>query len=354
MFAEASSDGLTVQSSDGTSEELQAELQPVAAAADAPEHDQESEDAEAAPAVVKPAAKPRNNPIARMEEATAKEAAAKRDAEAARRETAELRQRLDALERPKPEVAKPETKQAEYKRYRAMPDAPKLGEFDGDEALEDWNAAFALFVADKRWEEHRDRERRESIQESEQSRESEYERTVTAKIQAAIKAEPGFLDRIDPILTQTDKLSAIKQDTDGSFYVYRPNSRGEWHKSPVPRPTFGNWLVEQIYRSGPVKELLEYFNDDIIDGKKEAQRLAALPPDSALREFGQIIARLTPAAAPLVSGPAPTVKSSVAKPPIRPERGSAQVGSDEPPGEDASDAEHEAYWGPRRAKLRHA
>lgn len=331
MFAEASSDGLTVLSSDGTSEELQAELAPAAVADETTETSNE----EAAPPVkpgevAKPAAKPRNNPIARMEEATAKEAAAKRDAEAARRETAELRQRLDALERPKPEAAKPETKQAEWKRYRAMPDAPKLGDFDGEEALEDWQAAMSLFVADKRYEERRAIETQEASKTAYEAREMEHYRGFEAKLNAAGK---DFIEGISPVLTETHRLSML---------------------APNERPTFANWLVEQIYRAEPVKELLEYFNDDIANGKKEAQRLAALPPDLALREFARLEARLTPAAAPQASGPAQTVKSSVAKPPIRPERGSAQVGSDEPPGEDASDAEHEAYWGPRRAKLRHA
>lgn len=330
MFAEASSDGLTVQSSDGTSEELQAELQPVAGNE---KPDDASVDASDTAEVQQPAAakaKARNNPIARMEEATGQAAAAKREADTIRRENADLRARLDALERPKTEAPKPEAKQAEWKRYRALPDAPKLADFDGDEALEDWNAATALFIADKRYEERRAIETQSQAKTAYEAREMEHYRGFEAKLNAAGK---DFIESIDPVLTETHRLSML---------------------APGERPTFGNWLVEQIYRAEPVKELLVYFNDDLANGKKEAQRLAALPPDLALREFARLEARLTPAAAPLVSGPAPTVKSSTAKPPIRPERGSAQVGSDEPPGEDATEAEHEAYWGPRRAKLRHA
>lgn len=346
MFAEASSDGLTVQSSDGTSEELQAELQPVAAAADAPVHEtgHENEDTEAAPAVVAKAGKPRNSPIARMEEATAKEAAAKRDAEAARRETAELRQRLDALERPKPEAAKPETKQAEWKRYRAMPDAPKLGEFDGDEALEDWNAAMALFIADKRYEERRTIETQETR--DEQAKQSLNQKLVSVreKLDAAEASEPGFLAEVASLMN-TPPISAF-YGRDGKLIPNLRDSQGR----PVT-PSIENWVIEQIMHSPIPDKMLRHFAKD-----GEIQRLKALHPDpeDGLREFLRIEARLTPAAAPQASGPAQTVKSSVAKPPIRPERGSAQVGSDEPPGEDASDAEHEAYWGPRRAKLRHA
>lgn len=342
MFAEASSDGLTVLSSDGTSEELQAELQPVAATADAPVTTQENEDAEAAPAVAKQ--KPRNNPIARMEEATGQAAAAKREAETIRRENADLRARLDALERPKTEAPKPEAKQAEWKRYRALPDAPKLADFDGDEALEDWNAATALFIADKRYEERRTIEAQETRDEQAKQSLNQKLLSVREKLDVAEANEPGFLTEVASLMN-TPPISAF-YGRDGKLIQNLRDSQGR----PVT-PGVENWVIEQIMHSPIPDKMLRHFSKD-----GEIQRLKALhpDPDDGLREFLRIEARLTPAAAPLVSGPAPTVKSSAAKPPIRPERGSAQVGSDEPPGEDATEAEHEAYWGPRRAKLRHA
>lgn len=327
----ATHDGFTVESNDSTADELAAEIQPAAADVVVPVARIETlpEADSAAATEVKPVAKPRSNPQARVEQATGDAATARREAADARRERDELRARLDALERPKPAEPQKETKQSEWQRYKSMPGAPQLADFDGPEQYEDWTTARSLFVAEKRFEELRDIERQSEAKTASEASEMEHYTKFQTRLSEAAGDDPGaFFAQFDPRLTETPRLSMLK---------------------PGETPTFGNWLAEQIYRSdAPIEKLLEHFTNTA-----EVQRLATLHPMQAIREFARIEARLTPAAASPSSGPAPRVKTaSQAKPPIRPERGSAQVGSDEPPGDDATDAEHEAFYSKFRAKYR--
>lgn len=338
-MASATYGGTTVESNDSTSEELAADLQPVTIATDelAPEKS-DGIDSTSDRGQAEPKPKPRSDPQARVQDATAKEATAKRERDEARAESAQLRARLDALEKPKPAAEKPVEKVADWKRFRALPDAPKLADFDGPEALEDHAAAMADFVATKRYEE---------------SRRKDSESEALAKREAAYSAHySSFQKRMQDASGGTTKADFIEWVSQFDPRIVDAPRAGTL---PPGQPvTVASLLAEEIYWSeAPVEKLLAHFSDE-----PEVQRLATLLRDRGLgaftREFARIEARLTTAAAPLRSGTAPEVKESKAKPPIRPERGSSQVGNDEPPGDDASEATYEAYWQPRRAKLRHA
>lgn len=336
-MASATQDGYTVESNE-TDEQLAAEVQPML-----PDSEPAAKTADGAPpSQAEPKPKPRSDPQARVQDATAKEAAAKRERDEARAENARLKAENEALKNPRqPQVAdKPAEKVADWKRFRALPDAPKLADFDGPEALEDHAAAMADFVATKRYEESR----RVESQTAEQTRREASEAEHYAKFERRLidasgtddpEGQKAWVKQFDPRLVNAPRASTLP---------------------PGETPSVASLITEEIYRSNaPVEKLLAHFSDE-----PEVQRLATLLRDQGygafLREFANIASdyRLTPAAAPLRSGTAAPVKESKAKPPIRPERGSSQVGNDEPPGDDASDAEHEAYWGPRRAKLRRA
>lgn len=325
----AEHDGLTVTSSEGTEEELraeiahEAELQP-SVTQPAPTLDEVTKALKETAPEVKP--QPRTNPEDRVRQATGEAARYKRELEQANVELARLRTPAPVAEKPA------EKAKAEWARFKAMPGAPKLSEFEGESAFEDYMDARAAFIGEKLYDERRAIEQQSAQKSVEEASEMEHYQGFQARLRNAETAEPGFIQSLDPVLTETPRLSMLPAGT---------------------QPNFGNWLVEMIYRAEPVKELLKYFNDDIANGKKEAHRLATMHPRDALREFARLEARLTPAAAPDLSTPAPKPKPvSQAKPPIRVERGSAQVGSDQPPGDDASDAEHEAYYAKVRSKYR--
>lgn len=323
----AEHDGLTVTSSDGTEDELRAELQPVAdnekpdgahvAALDTAEGQRPAEP-------VKP--QPRSNPEDRVRQATGETARYRRELDAANAELARLRAT------PAPHVERlAEKAPAGWERFKTMPGAPRLGEFEGETAFEDFLVAQSAFVAEKFYETRQATERQSAQQSQQEAAEMEHYRGFEKKLHEAVAADPDFLSTIDPRLTDTYRLSMLPAGQ---------------------TPTFGNWLVEQIYRAEPVKELLVHFSNET-----EVQRLMTLQrergTDAATREFMRLEARLSPAAAPAPSTPAPKpTLVSHAKPPIRVERGSAQVGSDGPPGDDASDADHEAYYAKVRAKYR--
>ncbi len=308
-------DDMIVTSNDATQAELEAEFAPSEQAETPPGAASEAESAD--PAAEKPAApkkSPRNDPTARMLDATAKEAAAKRERDEARREAAELKARLDALERrpqPQPQQEQPqqapptkEGRAAEWQRYKAMPDAPKLAQFEGPEAFEDWQVAMNVFVADKRYEERRQFDVLQAQRQRLHQVETEHFRTFQGKLQQATTEDPEFLSKIDKRLTETPRLSALP---------------------PHMRPTFGNFLVEQIYRSEAPKELLVHFTahpDDV-------QRLASLPPDRVVREIARLEERLAPPAASSKTGTAAGPPRSQAKPPITPVTGSSQSASDD-------------------------
>lgn len=320
MSETVSIDDMIVTSSHETAADMEAALTPPAAddTAVGPDAAPASEVAEKPAQAADKLGKPRNDPRARVEEATSQAAAAKRERDEARREATELRTRLDAMERrvaqpvaAAQEPPKAETPQAEWKRYRAMPDAPKMSQFEGDDAFEDWNAAMSLFVTDKRHDERQQQVQQHRAQQSEVAHFQGFQ----VKIQEATAADPSFLEKLDRRLTETPRMSALP---------------------PNVRPTFVNYLVEQIYRSEVPKELLVHFTAH----PEDAQRLSTLHPTQVVREIGKLEARLTPPAASSKTGTAVALPKSQAKPPITPVTGSSQSASDD---EDSESEPVEAY-----------
>lgn len=258
---------------------------------------------EAAPVVkveAKPEGKPRNDPKARVEAATAKEAAAKRERDEAKAEAAKLQARIAELEAksaPKPEpVRAPASADAE----------PKEEDF----------ADYRQFVkAQARWEakeEIRQQETTRAELAARTARETynhDIDRQFGERWTAVLTEDPDFPTKVDQRLLNTPRASMLADPSTA---------------------TFGNFLVEQIVQSERPKELLLHLSDPSV-----VQRLATLPPARVIRELARFESSLG-AASP--SGPAPTVHVSHAKVPIRPVETSPPVSHDEP-GDDASDDE---------------
>ena len=274
--------------------------------------------------------KPRSDAAARMQQATAREAAAKREAAETRRELEELRAENSRLRTPegrtKPEAAPALTpaqqRAAEYKAIAALPGAPQQADF---ETWEEFNGAMQVFVADARAEMHEGRQRQQQQQHHVVQSIFRDRDRLAEELKTAQAEEPGFLETVNPDLLHTERLSVVEL-------------KGG-------RPTFGNFLVEEVFKAEHPLAMMRYLTTETV------QRLAALhSTDAVLRDLARFDGQQGASAATQTGPARPAV--SRAQTPIKPVKSSAQVHSDEPPGDDASDAEHEAYWGPRRARLR--
>lgn len=132
------------------------------------------------------------------------------------RQLAEARERIARLEgrieqpvapaAPAPPAEKPVT-QAEYKRYLALPDAPKLDDF---ESIAEHTAAMALFIADQRWNEHSSRARAHA--ESAAMTDAQRQRAdgFAGRMKEASTADPEFWNAVSPEVANLQPLGALK------------------------------------------------------------------------------------------------------------------------------------------------
>lgn len=288
-FASATLDGVTVDSNTGTSAELQTQMGEPAKPAEKPATPAADETNERnADGTFKKIAKPRNDPEARISQAVARQREAERRAEDAERRLAASQPK--PIEQPKPqEAAKPTV--AEWKRYQAMPDAPKLDQF---ETIEEYNFAVGLFVSDKRADERDAKTLEQSVVRS-------IDQTWYSRLNDARTKDPERIGRINP-------------------------------ETPLSAP-----MMHYIKTSPLGVEILQHLSDD----QELAQRLSSLHPAEVLPELGEIKATLK-AQLEAASSPAPALKAkpqSQATPPIQPVKGSSHVADSDDPGDDASDDE---------------
>lgn len=244
----------------------------------------------------KPAAKPRNDPQARIDQAIARQKDAERRAEAAEaRWNAAQTPPPAAVTPPAPDPAKPPT--ADWQRYAAMPDAPKLDQYD---SLEAFNFAVSAFVADKRADEREASRTQQTQQQQAEHDHRESGRLWQERLATARAADPDFNSKVNPDTPMSEPMKHYVSVTAGDL--------------------------------GPA--LLLYLSNHL----DESQRLSTLHPMLVFRELGKLEAQLQPDAAP--RGPAPVVPLvSHAKAPIKPLGTSPLVSPDSEPDDNASDDE---------------
>ena len=304
-------DGFTVESNFETPAQLRKGLglEEIAEAA---------EITEPAAAEVVPARKPnrRNDPRIAVETAVGKQREAERLATDAAEKAAKLEARIAELEKPKPApvvaaapVAQPAVAaqpaaepvaRAAYARYMAMPDAPKIADY---KTIEEYQFDVAEFVADTRFAENMQR---------------------ASQMNAAQQAHAQFTQRLTEAKTRIP-------DFDQRF---NPNT-------PIDTRVF-----PYVQRLENAPDVMLYLSDH----QDIAQRLTTLHPVDQIGQIGEIAGTLKTqsAAAPSPASARPAI--SQAKPPTKRVSGAPPAATDEPPGDDASEAEYEAYWGPRRAE----
>jgi hypothetical protein len=196
---------------------------------------------------------------------------------------------------------------AEWQRYRQHPDAPKVEDFG---EYEDFVAAQAVFVADRRFEERQARERADA---ESRGRLSETQQHITGfhnRLKAAREKDPAFDSKIDPGLLEVVPAFALR-----------------------PGEALGpaNVLLQECVKSEAAPDLLAYFSTQ--EGQAAWQRVCSAPtPAEMLKRFGRIEARFlsdgapaAPAAAIPVSSAPPPPTTLGTRPPSAPDRAGAAV-----------------------------
>lgn len=125
------------------------------------------------------------------------------------RRLAESSERIARLERqlaqppaPTPPADPPAKATPEYKRYQALPDAPKLAEFD---SVEDHTAAMALFIADKRHDERVAADRAKTDEDQQTTATQTRARAFDAAITEMAKTDPDLPGTLLPFAQRLGK-----------------------------------------------------------------------------------------------------------------------------------------------------
>lgn len=182
-----------------------------------------------------------------------------------------LRDELERDEARGPKAGKPAEaaaadtakKDPEWKKYRAMPDAPKSDDFD---SLDDYAAAMTVFIADKRAEERFPQlyDERSKADRAMSEREAAFEHTLTeteSRVSKELEADPEILDRIDP---RWKALPPSERMPDGE------------------KPTLLHWIKDQVtFKSQHTLKLSEKLT---MNENAELRRLLAMrDPERILR-----------------------------------------------------------------------
>jgi len=225
--------------------------------------------------------------------------------QAVERATADLRAENDRLRRgvAQPPAVEPQAqREPEWKRFAAMPDAPKLADF---ESVEDHSAAMALFIADARHAERSAAEHSRSLSEQLTAAQVARVEAFGAQLEAAKVADPTFIDALTP------EVRALKP-----FSALQPGEAAGPH----------NVVAEQVFDSPIAPQVLRHLSAH----PGELARLTTMPPSILalpraaqakahiqwiVREFGKLEGQLestTPE--PQASTPASPI--SAAPPPL--------------------------------------
>lgn len=325
MTESHTTDGFTITSTSATSEQLAEQFKP----SDKPETPETApetvqadpvtsvtsepgEGKEAAPAPAeKPLGKPKNDPRARVEQATRQAAEAKRQRDEIERRAVAAEQELERLRAGLPKESKPEPAKVETKAPDGKPKADDFETYDEYvEALTDWKA------------EQRDKTVKESAhREALLSHQQSLFNSFQERIQKAIEADPTIDEKIHP-----DIVAMV------------PNGPVDFSKRMSNDDLIGVHFIAEEKGLDMMRHLSEY--PDVL------QRLRGLSQPQLLVELGRIDARL----GSVTTAPDPKpISISRANPPVRPVTAVAPSGDDPMTLPDASLSAVE--WGRRREAL---
>lgn len=328
-------DGITVESNTGTEAELKAGLDALDAAIEKATPDT-TPDADREAKTGRFTSKDRRtNPVARMAEATAREAAAKRERDEIKADRDRLAAELEASRRPPaPAAAAPAAPQAvpAAPAAPAAPDDPEPDptKYPGGE----YDTKYLRDVG--KWEARQEFARLRQVEAKVAARE-QHLRTVEAGMTTyAKRMQEGFADKA--------ALDTYLRSLPAAITDLRPSAVQTLIAPGTPLgPT--NVIADVISDSDKPIALMNYLRDH----PDEFQRLSTLHPIQVFREMGKLEATV---AAANPARPAPRESVSRARPPVQRVESVPQI-SDAPPGDDASDEEHAAYYNRKETARRY-
>jgi hypothetical protein len=193
-----------------------------------------------------------------------------------------------AAPEPAPAATAPSVK--DHERFMAMPDAPKVENFD---SFEQWTVAMQIFVADKRFEERDAATKQEQTKERQVTAQRERQGAFNERIADARTTDPQFFDRLTPEILALKPFHALE--------------KGE-------RPTALNAIAEELLDSPVAPQLMLHLSEH----PEELQRLGAIrDPRTLVREFARLEARFDNEAAPTKpAAPTPKTVSAAPAPPV--------------------------------------
>lgn len=144
----------------------------------------------------------------------------KTEVDAAKAELAALRTELSTLtaqRKPAEPPAPAPTPQAEYKRYMAMPDAPKIETFTGDNAWQEYQFAVSDFITTKRFDER--------MQQRDQQQQAAAQNTkLVSRIQIETAKDATFQERFNATPVDTRMVPYLHRHPQGEdIMVYLVN-----------------------------------------------------------------------------------------------------------------------------------
>lgn len=187
----------------------------------------------------------------------------------------ELNEQLSSLEtKPTPKAdaktdsspATPEPTEADFKRYLAMPGAPKAEQFDGD--LDAYTAAMGTFIAKQISREQFDqmfseREQQTRVQSEQMHELNEAITTAEKRAQADEARDPQWRDKLDPAFARIPPARLLE---------------------PGQKPNVMNFIKDQVmFESEHPCSLSVFLCSD--EGKDWAKTLVGLRPERIVREI---------------------------------------------------------------------
>lgn len=211
--------------------------------------------------------------------------------------------------------AAPAAKEPAYKRYLAMPDAPKLDDF---ETLPEHTAAMSAFIAEKMLTERDSAAGQQTEAEALTAAQNERASSFATQIQATHTADPTFWDSVRPEVQAMRPMEALKP---GEMAGPQNVIASELLSSPVAPQ-----LMRELSKSG-VLERLSAIPEHL--KKLPKSELIAQHTRWIVREIGKLEGTHAPDAA--VAAPEPKLLTDNAPPAMR-------LGKQQPVPEDAAAA----------------
>jgi hypothetical protein len=326
-------DGITVESNTGTTDELAKGLDALDKAIDA--HADAVEKGTINPPTRDPTGKftskaRRHSAVARMEDATAKEAAAKRERDAVTAENARLKAQLAERAQPAAPPPTPQPPRLDAPPADPEPDPHDLAKYPAGE----YDPRFLRDVG--RYEARQEFQRQRAVEVQQQQAEHHL-RTVEHGMSA-------YAAKMQQALPE-GQLEAFLKELPPAILNLRPSAV---QAMIAPQAPLGpsNVVADCISDAENPVALMRHLKDH----PAVFQRLLTLHPIQVFREMGRIEASLA-AATPVTRSAPREPQVSRARPPVQRVESVPQM-SDAPPGDDASDEEHAAYYNRRELQRR--